>query len=524
MRATVTTKGAGCDPLQVLPYELYANIFSRLPFVDRVRCSRVSKRWRAFIYNWPDMAETIVMGPRHFWPRPGANSIFDHGCGHWLSTVIQPNTVRYFSIETDYRQLSAIVDILRRKQYTRLKTLILHHISSNPVAIRSESFLDIVLATSAYLEKLELRGVGVPMDRKAWRTIFSQCQRLTHLSLSAWPARNANAPLDLHPDDLPAELSLRHLHWNINTDFPYSVLLPKCPDLRYLSVGIRGLDITGLIPVLLRSTQTLQCLQLAQVEEPDIQWDDQEGAVGLKRLVVKSADVPSDLVASLIIAYQRTLSELVLHLTSEAHAHVCDRLADELLGPLRLECFDYRVLDRHPQQHYLYPLIDRCPRLRHLKINGFHCDERRLVHSLTCLPRLESFEASSLGHSPDECSKADVSASLPHLKKCEFRSAHPLGDYFFSHIKHLQSLQVFRASILYQVTDAGLSAFMAEAPHLKDVYLSNIKGLRDPTSMVRDRKTPMKLTLFDCPKITGKRLNKLRSKQNIELWTDLDLC
>lgn len=54
--ATAVSRGSSFD---TLPYEVKIRIFSRLPFCERVRLTRVSQSWRQFLLNWPEMFERI---------------------------------------------------------------------------------------------------------------------------------------------------------------------------------------------------------------------------------------------------------------------------------------------------------------------------------------------------------------------------------------------------------------------------------------------------------------------------------
>lgn len=54
--ATAISGGTSFD---TLPYEVKTRIFSRLPFCERIRLTRVSQSWRHFLLHWPEMFEKV---------------------------------------------------------------------------------------------------------------------------------------------------------------------------------------------------------------------------------------------------------------------------------------------------------------------------------------------------------------------------------------------------------------------------------------------------------------------------------
>ncbi|KAI9321031.1 hypothetical protein BX666DRAFT_1875562 [Dichotomocladium elegans] len=47
------------DCVRLLPYDILGNIFSKLTFRERIRCTRVSGTWRLYLLNWPNLWHDI---------------------------------------------------------------------------------------------------------------------------------------------------------------------------------------------------------------------------------------------------------------------------------------------------------------------------------------------------------------------------------------------------------------------------------------------------------------------------------
>lgn len=323
--------------------------------------------------------------------------------------------------------------------------------------------------------------------------------------------------------DLPPTMSLQYIHWHLPADLPWSVLLQKCPDLRYLSLDSNTFSFE-LRQSLLSAIQQECCPNLRV-----LRWDPFDdirtthGDVklssptpGLRKLFVGDPTLPAEFVANLILRHQTTLLELDIDMGTSWALPVNKHARDLPLE--KLSCMSY---GSRGSLDSVYAFLEQCPALLDLRISGLVCDEYRLLNALAHCPQLVTLEMNHLvrpQHFPEP--RVALQAHLPHLERCAFGNADALGDHFFSHLKDLTSLLYLGINRLSSLSDAGMVPFLSEAPHLKDICLSRVQGLDDGTLLaLAGLRGPTTVSLITCWNFNTQSIRILHEVPQLELWT-----
>lgn len=101
------------DFVKILPYDIVADIFSRLSFERRFRCMTVCRSWRNFLMHWPGMWREMLFG---------AHKIPARLLAHYMSFV-NGRHVRKFSFDGDRNRVKNALKLLVERDCHYLESL-----------------------------------------------------------------------------------------------------------------------------------------------------------------------------------------------------------------------------------------------------------------------------------------------------------------------------------------------------------------------------------------------------------------
>ncbi|ORZ03915.1 hypothetical protein BCR43DRAFT_510915 [Syncephalastrum racemosum] len=444
-----------------LSYELLCCIFKELTLQDRVRCTGVSRRWRdILIRQWPGMWRHIEYTEEIDIPNAHRGRPEYKGFFAWLFSQAPADNVRSLVCKASPAFHAALVPILYRKPFPRLKTLRLINTMRGFVLPSLEPH-------KVLTDELECLEIGFsqisPGPTTGLVDVLLQRPSLTEPTLRGLGDRRPMPGCQSY---------LTCLHWFSDAPIPLS-MIKQCPNLCSLVVLNRGLqgNANKLVTNIARWCPQLKFLSVQSdyylVSENGHQMSvarhhDKDARPGLQKLVLQTVEDErvSD-AAELILRNRQTL----LHLDIEPNKVDLRRLMDTpdilavetlVIGP--------DICWQMPPEPFVKPLVGRMPNLQHLHLVNFDLEQNMLLDLLTVCPRLRSLHLESL--SGELALVQEQSVALPYLEELEVDDCH-LDDAFLDSLDMLDALKEVNLTMRNEFTEKGRDLLLAKAPNIK---------------------------------------------------------
>ncbi|ORZ03905.1 hypothetical protein BCR43DRAFT_484158 [Syncephalastrum racemosum] len=474
-----------------LPCELLCAVFEHVSFADRVRCTRVSRRWRDILLHqeWPGMWRSIELGDQptikvYESESPGVYyTAPTNGLPEWLARV-PTGLLQHFTFVGKEASGSAMMQILSEKRFSHLKELRLI-CPDNQTVYGHALGMDILMSSQSSLEWLELgRFMILDETDDSWTKLLSNLPKLTHLKFKFPVLNYRNRDYTIHIAPTRPLTALTHLHWDSYHRVSLSTLLPQCPHLQYIIISSTALRDdtckTGtLLDIVKESCPRLKCLEVPEIQSNDYHytWDGHFTAAkpGLEKLVVHWDDgVTEGQLGNVILDHGETLNFLDLSIIDDDAYHGLENLESHpvsfpMMQTLRIGHFGYA-----PPRPILFacPLISHSHHLRLLSLTNLTCNPIDLLQALKSCPELSALELTSVRSSYDDEGEEDSPSfddmpqvNLPCLVRLVATWSSLVNDTFLQHLNPLETLTDVTISECTGVTDRGQKEFIAKARH-----------------------------------------------------------
>lgn len=382
------------------------------------------------------------------------------------------------------------------------------------------------------LQQLSLLYSGIRIKNEDVVSISTHCTSLTQFEY--WDRFSSDDSEDppLRAERLPPAIPWTHLSWRVGFGIPFDDLLPRCHNLRRLSLSgkhVRRPDLVALGTILSQNRiPSLKSLKIGDF--PDDDWyESLDGAPGLQEIRIASVgrnpDLHSclaDITADIIITHQATLSSAYLHIDLYDSVEFWESIMQQLTcATLPLTVLEY-IFPMHHQngaqlEHLLRQLFAVCPHLCRLKLHNMPWNGHQVLRVLSTTPSLTDVELYQLrGTDKEEHWLDNITYTLPSLTRLTMSL--DVDDNFLRHLRPLESLTFLDISGFEKFSSAELKRFfMHKTPRLKVCSLSSIddeiasglaslRSLHQIHSMVNDNITE---SAIRCLSHNGKQLISL---------------
>ncbi|ORZ01696.1 hypothetical protein BCR43DRAFT_522492 [Syncephalastrum racemosum] len=539
------------DWVMSLPYELITLIFANVPFEDRVRCMRVTKSWRAFLLQWKGMWHTTEFVSAN--DSSAKYFAWWDTCVDWLIRA-ESSQVRDLHVVTGSMMVwTLMAHALDAKQCASLKKLSLRAVVSSRhergrVVTPSDGWLDAVRTCAGTLTQLQLMGNDLRLTSRQLSTVLSLCKQLARFVYRSQQTDQAQIPHLILSRDVPDQLLLTDIGWSGECPLPYTTLLPKCRQLKRLTVAEERHtrpQIENLVSLLSQSrAPALQSFRLGEApyyfcpatpEKLPAALD----KIGLRYLEFNCTPIEADddddindegepiwqhrVIAHLIQAHQETLTSMKIH------SQLCSLTTWDLIlqipfkAPLPLISLDIQFQMYFPKngsqiEELMRRFFKQCPQLTSFNAQQIPWTHRQLFRVLSSSTSLThvSLSLSAPDFNVDDDNNGDwpesgLPSSLTYLQMRLLS----IDDDFLEHtgvLDKLIEIDIDDCDYSSCSTESLRDFFLRKTPHVSHIRFERHGKLDDTiAAALANMPSVRDVTLKDCRGITNAAVNHLRS-------------
>ncbi|KAI9470446.1 hypothetical protein BDB00DRAFT_880108 [Zychaea mexicana] len=507
------------DFINCLPADVVSDILSRLSFKERHRCMAICKAWSAYLSSWQGMWREIDICLEE-----GASD----GWLQWIPQFETGHKIRQLRFFGNSVQMKKAFDALEQRGHNRIQSLVIGSfyawdtVDISP-AEQQSSFSGLMDLTGPSLVNLEFRNAYFPADVIMDR-LFPVCKRLKRL-ICEMEYDSGSPPPDWSPPDNATLPCLTELLWSTEMVLPLDKFLPRCPNLRSLTIESSEFGDTPILRRLDELCPTLQHFSCTDTET--IGSLDQikpsfaaslssnsstrkygKGNDGLRSIYIDQVEaLKDDDIIPLIQRHHDTLEYLSIHSDAQLNRY-WSTIAE--LGTRRLTTLD--LSHRGPADHLSNMLLS-CPLLEDVTLHyPVTTQIMDALGQLKQLKRLKIHEGSS-DAIEGALQFAQSCSSNGALEAVNFAHSRFVTDHVLTLLGSIRTLRTVIVGDCPMLTTLGITQFIEKADHIERLGLYGLHAVTDQVmeAIGNNMERIQQLDISRCSSVTDRGVEQLIS-------------